>query len=451
MNTNRPKSPLERFLTLFTDVRSGEGSTVLLLTLNIFLILTAYYFIKPVREALILSEGSAELKSYSSAGQSILLLGVVPLYAWLASKLPRKQLINYVTLFFIACLGIFFSLAIAEVPISVVFFLWVGIFNVSIVAQFWSFANDVYSTEEGNRLFPIVVFGMSSGAVLGSFLAGQLIEPIGVFQLLLVAGGILGLALILTNIVDNREKSRKPGTADVPAAASTADEPLKKGGAFQLVLGNRYLLYIALLILVLNLVNTNGEYILSRTVDRVAEAAVAADTTGELTEAAFTGKFYSDFFFYVNLLGLLLQLFLVSRIFKFFGLRIAILILPIISLGAYSLLAFFPVLSVVRWAKTMENATDYSLMNTVRNVLFLPTTREQKYKAKQAIDTFFVRAGDVLSAALVFIGSTWIALQTEQFALVNVGLVLVWLVLAVLIGRKYVELTKDAEEEKRAA
>jgi AAA family ATP:ADP antiporter len=142
--------------------------------------------------------------------------------------------------------------------------------------------------------------------------------------------------------------------------------------------------------------------------------------------------------------SLAVQLFLVSRILKYAGLRIAILVLPVIAFGGYLILAIAPILAVVRWAKTAENATDYSLQNTVRQVLFLPTTREEKYKAKQAIDSFFVRAGDVLSAALVFAGVTWLSFHTEHFALVNLCLVAVWIVLAVLIGREHRKLTKQA-------
>ena len=160
--------PLDRALRLFTDVRAGEGLTALLLAGNVFLILTAYYILKPVREALILSEGSAELKSYISAGMVILLVGAVRLYGWLADKYPRRHLINIVTIFFIACLGLFYVLAQFEVPLGVVFFLWIGIFNLMIVAQFWSFANDIYNKEEGERLFPLIAFGASAGGALGA-------------------------------------------------------------------------------------------------------------------------------------------------------------------------------------------------------------------------------------------------------------------------------------------
>jgi AAA family ATP:ADP antiporter len=146
----------------------------------------------------------------------------------------------------------------------------------------------------------------------------------------------------------------------------------------------------------------------------------------------------------VNILGLTAQLLLVSRILKYLGTRTALLFLPVIAAGGYLIIAFYPVLSAVRWAKTGENATDYSLNNTVRNVLFLPTTREQKYKAKQAIDTFFVRIGDLLSAGLVFLGTAFLSFETRDFALVNLGLVVVWLVLAAAIGREHRRLLQDA-------
>jgi len=437
-------NPVERFLNIFTEVKTGEAASALLLALNIFLILTAYYVLKPVREALILAGGGAEIKSYAAAGQALLLLAAVPLYGWLASRVPRRVLINGVTLFFAGCLLVFYGLAQLQVPLGVVFFLWVGIFNLMVPAQFWAFANDVYTPETGKRLFVIVAFGASCGAVAGSYLDSLLIGPLGVYQLMLLAAGILAVSLLLTNGVESRERTRgRDETADA-STQRAEDEPLPEGNAFALVLRNRYLLLIALLMLVLNWVNTTGEYILGRTVVSAAEQAVATGTTSALTKEEFIGAFYADFFTVVNLAGLLLQLFVVSRVLKYLGVGVAITILPLIALGGYLIAAFYPVLTMVRWAKTAENATDYSLQNTVRQVLFLPTTREQKYKAKQAIDTFFVRAGDVLSAALVFTATTWLAFSTRDFALFNVGLVTLWVALAILIGRRYQRLTAPA-------
>ncbi|HMB70164.1 MAG TPA: Npt1/Npt2 family nucleotide transporter, partial [bacterium] len=234
--------------------------------------------------------------------------------------------------------------------------------------------------------------------------------------------------------------------AAAPEKPAAEEPPIPPGGAFRLVMKHRYLLLIALLMMFLNWVNTTGEYILGRVVSGTAAEAVANGTAGGLSEGDFIGKFYADFFFVVNIAGVVLQLFFVSRILKYLGVRVALLFLPVIAMGGYLLLAFYPVLAVVRWAKTAENSTDYSLQNTVRQVLFLPTTREQKYKAKQAIDTFFVRAGDLLSAGLVFVGTTFLSFGTTQFALVNVVLVLVWIVIAVAIGRENAKLVAQDDD-----
>lgn len=434
MSETRSRNALERFLVLFTEVRSGEGYSVLLLCLSNFVLFTAYYIIKPVREALILSGGgSAEIKSYASAGQALLLMVAVPLYGWIASQYPRRRLINVVSLFFAVCLGLFYILSLMQVSIGVIFYLWVGVFNLMIVAQFWAFANDSYTPEEGKRLFVIIAFGASAGAPLGSIITSLLIQPLGVYQLLIVSAGLLLFSLVLLNLVDMREKERSDLTAE---KAREIEEPLEKGNPFAMVFGNSYLLMIAFMMLLLNWVNTTGEYVLGRTVKAAAVATISAGSAAGMSEGEFIGMFYAGFYGVVNVAALLIQLFLVSRVLKYLGVRAALLILPIIALGGYFIIAFFPVLTIVRWAKTAENATDYSLQNTVRQILFLPTTRLQKYKAKQVIDTIFWRVGDLLSAALVYAGTTWLVLQTKHFALFNMALVAVWCVLAFLIGKE---------------
>jgi AAA family ATP:ADP antiporter len=126
------------------------------------------------------------------------------------------------------------------------------------------------------------------------------------------------------------------------------------------------------------------------------------------------------------------------------------MILPLVSLMGYNILVFFPLLPAVLGAKVIENSIDYSLNNTVRNMLFLPCTYEEKFSAKQAIDSFFVRTGDVLSALLVFVGTTWLTLQPRGFAAVNALLVVGWLLLAWLVGRAYAGKTRPTESAAAA-
>jgi AAA family ATP:ADP antiporter len=365
--------------------------------------------------------------------QAVLLVGIVPAYGALAGRLPRRRLVNIVTAFFVACLPLFYLAAEARWHVGVAFFLWIGIFSLMVIAQFWAYANDVYTPDAGKRLFAVIAFGASAGAVFGAYISGQLIGVLGVHAMLLVAAAVLAFSLALFNVVDAREQ----GAVALRPQAAAVQEPIGDGNPFVLVMRNRYLLLIGAMVLLLNWVNATGEYVLSSIVQGAAEEQIAAGTLSRDRAGAFIGAFYADYFQVVNIVGMLLQLFLVSRIVKFVGVHVAVCVLPVVALGSYAVAALLPSLAVVRWVKTAENSVDYSLQNTVKQMLFLPTTREEKYKAKQVTDSFIVRAGDVLSSATVFIGTTALALGTSQFAWINVALVSVWIVVAVLVGREF--------------
>jgi AAA family ATP:ADP antiporter len=436
---SRSKGPLDRILGVFTEVRGGESVTALLLMLNMFCLLAAYYLLKTIREPLILNaRGGAEVKSYAAAATAGLLMILVPAYSAVAARVSRVKLINGVTLFFIACLLVFFGLSQAGVPVGVPFFIWVGIFSLMTIAQLWAFANDVYSVDQGKRLFAIVGFGASLGAIVGSFATGQLVKDYGPHVFMLGAAGLLGLCLVLTNAVNLRETGARAAKREAPARARSG---------FTLVFANRYLLLIALLMLVYNLVNTTGEYILGKTVLRLYERAHGTAGAGGLDESKVIGEFYGNFFTWVNVLSALIQAFVVSRVLKYFGVRVALFVLPVVALMGYTGMAFIPALAFIRTVKLAENSIDYSLQNTTRNALYLPTSREAKYKAKQANDAFFVRFGDVLSAGLVFAGTHWLSFGPRQFAAVNVALTAVWLVLAFAIGRGFEQLSTRLRQE----
>jgi AAA family ATP:ADP antiporter len=183
--------------------------------------------------------------------------------------------------------------------------------------------------------------------------------------------------------------------------------------------------------LVLNTVNTTGEFLLGKFVEQTAQAA----SSDLAAQKRLIGEFYGNFSSLYSGLGMLLQMFAVSRIFKYIGVRGALFFLPLIALAGYSFILVLPLLGVVKWAKILENGTDYSIQNTTRQALFLPTSREAKYKAKAAIDTFFVRAGDVLQAGIVFAG-TGMGLGVKGFASINVILTLVWLAVAAGVARE---------------
>src|SRR5829696_196215 len=221
------KSWLERALSVVTDVHPGEGSSALLLAVNVFFLLAFYSVLKIIRDALILSEAGAIAASYSSAGQALLLLLFVPAYGAFAARVNRLWLVCGVTLFFASNLIFFYLAGSAGLRIGIPFYLWIGVFNMSAVAQFWAFANDLYTPERGKRLFPVLGVGASLGALVGSGLASIVFGGVGPYRLMLIAAAGLLVPVGLTVWVHRREKVAHSDThTTLPAAR--AEEPLSR-------------------------------------------------------------------------------------------------------------------------------------------------------------------------------------------------------------------------------
>jgi AAA family ATP:ADP antiporter len=437
-----------RILRIFSDVKPGESITVLILLLDIFLLLLGYYIMKVVREPLVLVSAERDfqimlnanlpewlitiltktkgpqVKAGAAACQALLLIGFIPLYSWFASKVKRLYFLIGVTGFFISNIILFYFLSLARAPfLGFIFYIWLGIFNVSMVAQFWSFANDIYSKKAGDRLFPVIAIGATAGAPAGSYIAKTLVNwP--AFQTILLTAGILLLYLGLSLVVHFREVRANQENREVTVLK---DAPLKRGGGFALIFRNPYILLIAFLLLILNLVNTGGEFILSDVVMSTARV-VSPDNMD-----SFVQGFYGSFTFWASIIAFLLQALLVSRIVKLTGIKGVVLILPIVAFGAYGFIGLGAGFALIRWLKTAENATDYSIMNTGKAMLWLPTSREQKYKAKQAADTFFVRFGDFTAAILFIVGTTMLALGVRELAGINMIIIAVWFVLTFFV------------------
>src|SRR5215471_19093409 len=244
------RGKLEKFLSHFADVRDGEGLGVVLLTTNLFFLLFAYYLLKTVREALILTEGGAYIKAYSSAGQAALLMLLVPAYGYIAGKVVRIKLLGGLLLFFVMNLGVFYAYGVNGAREGVVFYIWAGIFNVFVVSQIWAFAADIYTEDQGKRLFPMIGIGSSLGAWLGARGAERLVSALHAspYQLQLLAAAILLVAGGLLVVV-NRTAARNRTT---PELARRERAKLAPGDGFAMIFRDRYLTWIAVLIILLN-------------------------------------------------------------------------------------------------------------------------------------------------------------------------------------------------------
>lgn len=439
----RARNPLEKLLRLFADVRAGEGPRTLLLATNLFVLLFGYYLLKTIREPLVLGEhgGGAEVKSYAAALQAVLLVGVTIAFSRLAERFDRMRLIAIVTGFFMLNLVVFYFLFVAlpahRLALGIAFFIWVGCFNVMIIAQFWAFANDLHTRDQGERLFPIIAGGSAIGAVAGARFAKPLYLHLGPFALMLITAALLAVCLLITWVIHRRDLARA-GTAARGAHRPAAEgEPGSDGkraaGGFTLMMRDRYLQFVGALSLIKNLANTTGEYILDRRLLEVTKARMGTQV-GDVEK--YIAGFKSDYFTYVNVVVLVIQFAAVARIIKYLGVRRALYVLPLVALASYGTMSMIPVLTVILVGKVAENSIDYSLEKTVEQTLFLVTTREAKYKVKAVVDTFMVRFGDVLSAGLVWTG-THVGLGTLGFIIANCVVVVVWLGVVVTLARMH--------------
>lgn len=384
------------------DVRPHEASTALVMGAQAFILLGAYYLLKPVREAWILP-GGAELKTYLAAVQAVALLAIAKGYDAVARRVRRDRLVAIATGIAIACLVGFHALASAGCDVAVAFYLWLGAFQLLLIAQFWSFATDLYTPEQGRRIFAVLGSGAALGSVLGAQLARVAMRALDdPARLLLVAALLLGLVPVLAAVAHRRSAhGRRSGDPPAPPAVAVPPEAGSSRSLLARVLGDPYLRLVALFTLLLNAVGTLGEYALDRTLLEAALAAVARGSAVSVEQ--YVGAFKADLYAAVNVVVLLLQLFAASRVIRVLGERMALAVLPLAvlagavgALGALGLAA--PMLAVLGAQRVIESGITHSIQSTARQGLYLLTTREGRWVGKAFIDTVTWRAGDVVGA-----------------------------------------------------
>ncbi|WP_068546956.1 NTP/NDP exchange transporter [Thalassotalea crassostreae] len=429
-NNSKRFTWIERLLASGADIKPGEGWNILLLMGSLFFLLLTAYLLKPVRDTLILVEGDAEVRSYAIALQVVVLIILLPIYGIFSRKYSSRSFMIFIAVFFSFNLLLFYFLGQAGYKLSVPFFLWLGAFGVLMVSQFWAFTSQVYNRASGERLFALVAVGASLGAWVGSAISRGLIDYFNSFQMLLISIiPLLASAFLAANVKLNKSEGFNI------APAQTKQQPSLLSG-FSLVTKSGYLLLIAVFVILMNWCSSIGEYLMAVLIESFYEQRVELGNINDSKEN-YIGKFYSEFYFWVNLVGLFVQFFIVSRLIKWAGFNIAFVLTPLLVFMGYGLLAFFPLITLFKVVKISENGLNYSLQKTTLQILFLPTTRRQQYEARAVIDTVCWRIGDLLQAATVFVGLNLLNMLPKKFLLVNLFLTLVMVILAFFIGRNY--------------
>ncbi len=418
--------------------RPGEGAVLVWATAYYFLVLCAYYVIRPIRDDIGASSGAEKL-AWLFTGTMVGMLLVHPLYTSLVSKLRRRQFISWTYRFFILNLVAFYVLfrsvdAAQAVWVGRVFFIWTSIFNLFVVSVFWSLITDVFRPGQGKRLFGVVALGGTVGAMLGATITTALVGVLGPLNLMLVSALILELAVHASHVLDNAESgmrdaevAREPTTS---APAANASHEVIGGGmldGIKHVMSSPYLLGVASLILF---------YTISSTFLYFQQVDVVARVFGD--DRAARTRVFGAMDIAVNALTLLAQLFLTGRFIKWLGVGAALAFLPIVTMIGFGIMGFAPVLAVLVVFQTIRRAGNFAIQRPGREALFTILDRTDKYKAKNFSDTFVYRLGDQVGAwsytamAVFGLGLSGLAFSMVPFAAA-------WLALAVWLGRQYAE------------
>ena len=428
------RSLFTRLLAKVVDVRPAEVGLLFLSALYFFLVLTAYYILRPIREEMGVRGGVGNL-AWLFAGTLAGTLLAHPLFTWLVARYPRKRFIPYAYRFFSLNLVIFFLLMRlvpegAVVWVGRIFFNWISVFNLFVVSVFWAFMADIFRSEQGKRLFGFIAAGATLGSILGSSLTAALARHLESTYLLLGSTVLLEVAVFSV-----RRLSRLSEALRVNLAARGEEAPIggKILSGLTHAFKSTYLLNISIYMLL---------YAITSTFLYFQQASVVNQS---FADRAARTAFFAEVDLLVNLLTLGTQLFLTERILRALGVALTLTLLPALSALGFVTLGLAPTVAVIVMFQMLRRAGNFAVARPTREVLFTVIPREDKYKAKSFIDTVIYRSGDQLGAwsygLLSFLG-----IGMTGIAFVAVPISAAWLLNGFWLGRKQEAMATSSAE-----
>ncbi|NNM07113.1 MAG: MFS transporter [Gemmatimonadetes bacterium] len=418
---NPSTGPLTTLLQKVVEVRPEEVTLLLLSGAYFFFVLASYYVIRPIRDEMAVVGGVENLAWMFTATLAGTLL-VHPLFTWAVSRFPRKRFIPIAYRFFIANLIIFFlSMRMAPdgayVWIGRVFFSWTSVFNLFVVSVFWAFMADIFRSDQGKRLFGFIGIGGTLGGILGATLTAGLAETLGPVNLLLVSAALLEVALRLVRTLGRR--------VTLTGFGSRKDEEEAMGGGIlsgiQDAFRSPYLLGIIAFMFLFTVTSTAIYYQQTDIVGRSFETPGAP------------AAFFARIDLFVNVLAVFTQALLTGRIIKWFGLGVALAILPLVTIIGLLALGVSPTLGILFAVQVLRRGWNYGLMKPALETLYTVVPREEKYKAKNFIDTTVYRTGDQMGAwsnrGFMALGMSFTAM-----AFITAPLAAIWLATGLVLG-----------------
>ena len=410
------------------NAKPHEVRGAVLAFLCAFFMFSGYTILRPIRETMGITSGVSTLPALFW-GTFVAMLLVQPVYGWLASHFRRTQFLPWVYLFFILNILGFYAWFNAQADhtwIARAYFIWVSVFNLFVVAVFWSLMADVFTREQAGRLFGFVAAGLSVGGLLGPFLGQLLAERIGTINLLLLAAGSLAISLFLLRAVIGWHRVHGENTA------AGVDRDAKLGGhalaAFRQVLTSPYLALIALFVFLLTWVST---FLYLEQQALVAEHFRDSDAQT---------RFFNTVDFWVQAGSLVTQVFLFGRLFRLFGFRALIVSVPLLMTLGYIALALVPAFPVLVGLLVIRRIGEYAITRPSRDALYTVVSREERYKAKSLIDTLVYRGGDATSATAHALLKSTFGLGLAGIAWSGAVLAAIWAGTAWWLGTRHSDL-----------
>lgn len=416
--------------------RAGEGAVLLWSTAYYFLVLCAYYVIRPIRDDIGAASGAEKL-AWLFTGTLAGMLLVHPLYTAIVTRLTRRRFVTWAYRFFALNLVAFFFYFRTADPAQAIwagraFFIWTSVFNLFVVSVFWSLVTDLFRPTQGKRLFGFVAVGGTLGAMLGATITSSLIGVVGSVGLMLVSAAILELAVQAARVLDRHEGAMRAAALAEGDQAHDAGRDASKeviGGGIldgiRHVFSSPYLFGIATLILF---------YTISSTFLYFQQADIVAAAFGDNREERT--RVFANMDLITNGLTLIAQLFLTGRVMKWLGVGVALAFLPILTLVGFGILGVAPVLSVLIVFQVARRAGNFAIQRPAREALFTVLPRTDKYKAKNFTDTFVYRVGDQVGA-WSYAAMAVFGLTASGLAFTMVPFSALWLLLTVWLGRQY--------------
>ncbi|MBX3686368.1 MAG: hypothetical protein KF909_09545 [Rhodocyclaceae bacterium] len=433
---------LEALPARAVELRAGERTALLLGFAYFFCLLCSYYLLRPLRDAMGLAGGPDQLQWLFSATFVVMLL-LTPVFGALVRTLPPARFVAVIYRFFganILLFALLIAAGVREVAVARVFFVWVSVYNLFVVSIFWSVTADCFSNTQGRRLFGFIAAGGTAGTFAGPALAAGLAGTLGPVALTLAAAALLEVSLRCCHrlLAERTALSLAEGpVAEGRIADRRASAEARLGGS---IFAGATL--IARSPLLLGIVGYLLLHTSAATFLYFEQARIVADS---LVGTAERTRFFAQMDLLVSTLTLLLQVFVTGRLMRSFGVTIALLLLPVAALCAFAGIALWPGLVTLAIAQGVRRAADFAFARPGREVLFTLLSREEKYKAKNFIETVVYRGGDAasgwLSTAFTALGAGFGGLT-----LLMLPLSLLWMRLAISLGRVEAKLRngKDA-------